>query len=524
MSLSAETVRIRSLFLPPTHEHDRRLLARTMFSAGYLIWISCRPLFRLILCVSSGFALTKADLLPAIAARGTGQILLNITLPSLMASKIIPAFTSQNISALGPLVLVALIYEALGVLIAWVVRLLFWVPHRFRWGIIVAGGWSNWGDIPTAVVMSITAAAPFNGEADQTLSVAYIAGFILVFMVRRRAVQVTLSRRLIKLSPSQITFFPMGGSHMVGLDYVGPDVEPEEVREATNARRRFILYEWPARLVRQLSRRGPENAVNAMEDAVLPSPPEKISVANISGEQDEPFSARGRPILPTSTPTVVSRPSSPPTGSTIHKAPPGKFDRISPHLRTFLRNLFLPGSIAIISAFIIALVPPLKALFVDDSSTANIHIHAAPDGQPPLAFILDTVTFIGAASIPVGLICLGSALARLHVPRGRQAWRELPTGAILALAVGKMLVAPVLGVLICNGLTKVGVIDREDKVLRFVCIFFSCLPTATTQVFVTQVHSGTGTAEHLSAFLIPQYILMLPAMTGVTAYTLQTLF
>jgi hypothetical protein len=44
------------------------------------------------------------------------------------------------------------------------------------------------------------------------------------------------------------------------------------------------------------------------------------------------------------------------------------------------------------------------------------------------------------------------------------------------------------------------------------------------QVFVTQVYSGTGSAEHLSAFLIPQYILMLPSMTALTAYTLQTLF
>jgi hypothetical protein len=33
-----------------------------------------------------------------------------------------------------------------------------------------------------------------------------------------------------------------------------------------------------------------------------------------------------------------------------------------------------------------------------------------------------------------------------------------------------------------------------------------------------------GSAEHLSAFLIPQYILMLPSMTALTAYTLQTLF
>lgn len=59
----------------------------------------------------------------------------------------------------------------------------FWVPHRFRWGFIVAGIWGNYGDVPTAVIMSITAAAPFNGTEDQNLAVAYIAAFVLVFMV-----------------------------------------------------------------------------------------------------------------------------------------------------------------------------------------------------------------------------------------------------------------------------------------------------------------------------------------------------
>jgi auxin efflux carrier family protein len=47
----------------------------------------------------------------------------------------------------------------------------------------VAGVWGNYGDVPTAVIMSITAAAPFNGTEDQNLAVAYIAAFVLVFMV-----------------------------------------------------------------------------------------------------------------------------------------------------------------------------------------------------------------------------------------------------------------------------------------------------------------------------------------------------
>ena len=54
-----------------------------------------------VLCVACGFVLTKADNFPAIAARGAGQIMLNIALPCLMFSKIVPAFTADNIAALG---------------------------------------------------------------------------------------------------------------------------------------------------------------------------------------------------------------------------------------------------------------------------------------------------------------------------------------------------------------------------------------------------------------------------------------
>ncbi|KAJ7438095.1 auxin efflux carrier transmembrane protein [Mycena galericulata] len=506
-----------------------------MLSAGQLIWISCRPLFRLIICVGCGFAITKADIFPPVAARGTGQILLNITLPSLMFSKIVPAFTSQNISALGPLVLVAFIYEGMGLVLAWLVSQVFWVPHRFRWGILVAGGWSNYGDIPTAVVMSITGAAPFNGTADQTLSVAYMAGFILVYM---------------------ITFFPMGGSRLVGLDYVGLDVEAEEVQEKARRRRKLIFLEWPQQTLGVFRNRTTPRSTSALdekrtgadEECTIPKPetPSRPALAtkHVSFDQDAmtpstPPYAEGwhsRVASPAATTTAVDTPDvlnlidertdtpnfpiTDPLTPTAARLPwVLRRKAIYVNIRSFCRNLFIPGSISILISFVIALIPELKALFVEVNGT---HIPSAPDGDPPLAFVIDAATFIGAASVPMGLICLGSALARLQIPRG--AWRTLPSGAILGLAICKMLISPVLGVLICKGLVNVNVISKDDKVLQFVCIFFSCLPTATTQVFVTQVYSGTGSAEHLSAFLIPQYILMLPSMTALTAYTLQTLF
>ncbi len=151
------------------------------------------------------------------------------------------------------------------------------------------------------------------------------------------------------------------------------------------------------------------------------------------------------------------------------RAPQNARRRISIQRRAlmeFLKSFLTPTSIAILVSFPIALVPKLKALFLEVPGTI---IHPAPDGQPPLAFILDSTTFVGAASVPLGLICLGSSLARLPFPQ-RHEWKTLPTGAIMWIAIMKMLIMPVLGVLICQGLTKVGFISKEDKVLRLVCM------------------------------------------------------
>ncbi|KAG8979287.1 Protein M3, partial [Tulasnella sp. 427] len=191
---------------------------------------------------------------------------------------------------------------------------------------------------------------------------------------------------------------------------------------------------------------------------------------------------------------------------------------------SFLKTLNTPPTIAIFVAFPVALIPQLKALFVQSSATPALHSisHSSPDGLPPLGFLLDTASFIGAASVPLGLVCLGSALARLSVPKP---WTRLPLGAIGWFTVAKLFLMPIVGVAMCAFFTNtVKIINADDKVLRFVCIFFSSVPTATTQVFLTQLHSPDGNAEHLSAFLVPQYALMFLTMTTLNAYALHLLY
>ncbi|KAL5534864.1 hypothetical protein ACEPAG_1329 [Sanghuangporus baumii] len=596
-----------------------------MLSIGALIWVSVRPLLRLVLCTLCGFIITKADIFPPVAARGVGQIILNITLPALMFSKIVPAFTSNNVGALGPLILVAFLYEAFGITIAWLVKQFFWVPHRFRYGILGAGGWSNVGDIPTSVIMSITGSAPFNGSTDQTVAVAYLAAFIIVFF---------------------ITLFPLGGTKLIEWDYVGPDKDDEEVRksvpEQTKESFRRISKDLSSLRRRVAGRRkakrsdgmdedleknddmervehgrckneGAVDEKDIEEDAFVPesdcteerrstlapasqssrcqrqSPkhvsfqhdtdlddnativPERICTptcsvsasATAAGNDGYPsrvtsptpsltpgdsesvhpshrpqFSRRTSQNASTTTATIANDPiSSGPAHD--HKLPSSVGPTTAPrprsrathhvllaHARSILLSMLTPQAIAIFVALLIALVPILKSLFtpVDTDGDGRNMVPNAPDGQPPLAFVLDTATFIGAASVPMGLISLGSALARLQVPHSPAQWRSLPLGAISALAIGKMVLMPIIGVLLTQGLTSAGVIDESDKVLRFVCIFLSCIPTATTQVFLTQVYSGTGEATTLSAFLVPQYALMFITMTILTAFTLTLLF
>lgn len=130
-----------------------------------------------------------------------------------------------------------------------------------------------------------------------------------------------------------------------------------------------------------------------------------------------------------------------------------------------LRTLPAPPTAALLAACAIAAVPPLKGLFVPVRNAAGaLVVPAAPDGAPPLAFLLDLTAFLGSASVPLALICLGAALATLTIPRGV---RALPLGAISALAVGRLVLQPIVAVVTVEGLVSVGVIDEANKVLRF---------------------------------------------------------
>lgn len=81
--------------LPPAHS------ANEIPALGTLIWISVKPLIRLIIPTGIGFILSRTGLFPAAASKGASQAILNCTLPALLFAKIIPSITQQNAPSIG---------------------------------------------------------------------------------------------------------------------------------------------------------------------------------------------------------------------------------------------------------------------------------------------------------------------------------------------------------------------------------------------------------------------------------------
>lgn len=199
------------------------------------------------------------------------------------------------------------------------------------------------------------------------------------------------------------------------------------------------------------------------------------------------------------------------------------FKRIVNAILPFLASLATPPTIALSLALLFALVKNLKALFIYDP-TNSFH-PTAPAYAAPLGIILDTASFIGNASVPLGLMVLGSAMSRMKLPRP---FSRLPISSILALAVAKLVILPIIGYFFIEALTNyTTLVDKENKVLRFTLIYFSALPTATTQVTLTQIYApldGEDNSDVLASYLIVQYIIFVISSVVLTAVVIRTIF
>lgn len=137
--------------------------------------------------------------------------------------------------------------------------------------------------------------------------------------------------------------------------------------------------------------------------------------------------------------------------------------RVWHSVSSFIGSFCTPVTLALFGALIIALVPNLKTLFV---YTAEASYHpTAPGGQePPLAVIYQTASFVGGASVPLGLVVLGGSIAKMEIPRPIN---RLPLASIASMAGIKLVLLPIIGFFFVQGLVKhTRLVGEDNHVLR----------------------------------------------------------
>ncbi len=183
----------------------------------------------------------------------------------------------------------------------------------------------------------------------------------------------------------------------------------------------------------------------------------------------------------------------------------------------FVENFKKPGSIALIVSLIVALIPWLKALFVNSGS---VYISNAPDHQPALSFLLMYAEYLGMPCVPLGLLLIGSILGRLEVS-------EIPKGfwkSIACHVVYRLCILPIIGILWVNKMAAIHWLD--DSMSKLVTCMEFALPSATVQIYITASCMRPGENKSapmncLALYMIVQYAFLCITLPIVVCYTVK---
>lgn len=536
---------------------------------GSIIWTAVRAILKFVLTAACGTFLARAKLLDARGTRAISQCILNVFLPSLVFTKIVQGIDQGKIKQVGVLVLTAILYTVLGLFFGVLVRTFTKVPKSWKYGVLATGAFSNWGDLPLVLIGTIVTSAPFDGTQDQAKGLAYVSVYLFCQTTIMFALNgVWLIKKDFEESEEEDSVGTSGSPgrsanvlsgfkrhlHSIGqaskIRASGKQDTTNESDESiavlddnnnNNTSQQDLTKISTNCVSRKISRRN--SASRAWNAGEALSTPQRDSSENlylrpiVSGVLEPgdihstielPEITRAPSTLPTHQTqsemrkeTVSSEVSTPSLNDDDKDRPPqtsGSFKKwaiVKTQAKAALFRFLTPPSLSVIIGMVIAVVPQLKALFV---TVADVNMPAAPDGTPPLDFLIDTTSFIGNAAVPCSLLILGYSLSRLKVT-------QLPTlrGAIV-MAILKMIVLPIIAVAWMGFLASPrGFIDPTDLVLRLVLVLPAAVPTATSLIYITSIFAPEGGEEnvqYIGVFLIVQYLFVGVTLTITVVYTL----
>lgn len=422
-------------------------------SGGANILSAVLPLLKLLCLTMIGLVLAhpKTQIIPRATFKLLSKLVFALFLPCTIFVHLGESITLKNFALWWFIPVNVLISTAIGCVLGYLVARICQPPPEFVRFTVIVTAFGNTGNLPLAVVGSVCHSAdnPFGPECYRT-GVAYVsfAQWVAALLVY------TLVYHMME-PPLQY------------YEVVEEGVENREIEEqlpVNNDLSRSLLVEaeWPG-----MEEKETEHCKTPFIARIFTSI-SQTSIPDPDVLEDGGGTRSPRSIRCLAEPRMVRR------------------IRIVAE-RTPIRHILQPPTIATLLAFIIGMVPPLKAFVYGDDA--------------PLSFVLDSLEILAGAMVPAVMLILGGMLA--EGPNDS----KLGIRTMIGISVARLLVLPLAGIGVVWFADRMNILIPGDHMYRFVLLLQYTTPSA---ILIGAIASLRGYAvSEASALLFWQHVFAL---------------
>lgn len=551
---------------------------------GTIIYSAVKPIFKIYFIIALGFLLAKRNILTVTTCRDISDCIVTAIMPCLIFNNVVTNLKSSDIKNLGVIFFTGTLLFIIGVGLSILNKTLTKSPKRWLGGLLSVGLFPNISDLPIAYLQTLSNGGQIFSQKDGDKGVAYVCIFLAAQVFYQfslglyRLIEWDFREELLKEEEEEeknieshtntinndnvqeqidgsedaiddtsiISSFSsnsvhknnkeIGQTRRQSTSHLRPDDVNNQHNEFLRQYELQALQSNPRSTISSgseispshvRSRRGSngQGSISTHYYSLHLQPSitsglrrhKSEDISDVINEYSEYEEWKNQEIR-----RIASNESGTPTNLTVsindgHGEERSKLAKLKMLLIETLKNFAAPNSASLIISIAIAMAPPLKALFV----SSNFYIPDAPDSQPPLSFIMDIASYIGAASVPLGLLLLGATISRLQV-------KKMPKGfwkTAVAVTVSRLIILPIIGVGLTTGFYKGGWYG-DDKLIRFVSVLEFGLPSATALVYFTAFYTDPNSDDHLqmdclAVCLIFQYAILFITLPFLVSFTLK---
>lgn len=551
---------------------------------GTIIYSAVKPIFKIYFIIALGFLLAKRNILTVTTCRDISDCIVTAIMPCLIFNNVVTNLKSSDIKNLGIIFFTGTLLFIIGVGLSILNKILTKSPKRWLGGLLSVGLFPNISDLPIAYLQTLSNGGQIFSQKDGDKGVAYVCIFLAAQVFYQfslglyRLIEWDFREELLKEEEEEeknieshtntinndnfqeqrdgsedavddtsiISSFSSNSIHKNNKEIsktrrqstsrLSPDDVNDQHNEFLRQYELQALQSNPRSTISSGSETSPSHvrsrrgsngqgsiSTHYYSLHLQPSITSGLrrhkseDISDVINEYSEYEEWKNQEIR-----RIASNESGAPTNLTVptndgHGEERSKLAKLKMLLIETLKNFAAPNSASLIISIAIAMAPPLKALFVP----SNFYIPDAPDSQPPLSFIMDIASYIGAASVPLGLLLLGATISRLQV-------KKMPKGfwkTAVAVTVSRLIILPIIGVGLTTGFYKGGWYG-DDKLIRFVSVLEFGLPSATALVYFTAFYTDPNSDDHLqmdclAVCLIFQYAILFITLPFLVSFTLK---